>query len=295
MLKLIPSATFCLATTLVASSVLAQQAVPLNNGVLVDASSTPAYLTDSFSLSLGTFVVASNVKATLDGSAAGSTAPVDFNHTFGSGSDHQRIRADALWRMTPTQHLRFVYFDNNVTRTRNLDQDFAWGNLTFQTNASASFESKLAVYELSYEYAFVRRPNFEFAAGAGIHMLDMSLKLSGNATVTDSNGTVTPASFESKTSNLPAPLPVIGARASWAVTPTIFIEPEAQWFKFKYDAYDGSWWDLRVAAKWMFSRHFGVGLGYDYFRVNVDVSKANFNGNLNLGYSGLQVMLVGSY
>jgi hypothetical protein len=191
--------------------------------------------------------------------------------------------------------VRFVYFQNNVTRTRTLDRDFAWGNYTFQANADVTAENKLGVYELSYEYAFMRRPNFELAAGAGIHLLNMSFKLSGNATVTDANGNVTPASFATSSNNLPAPLPVIGVRALWAITPTIFIEPELQVFKFKYDAYDGNWSDLRIAAKWMFSRHFGVGVGYDNFRVNVDVSKASFNGNVTLGYSGLQAMLVGSY
>ena len=45
----------------------------------------------------------------------------------------------------------------------------------------------------------------------------------------------------------------------------------------------------------MFARHFGVGLGYDRFHVNVDVNKGNFNGNVTLGYSGLQAFLTGSF
>jgi hypothetical protein len=126
-------------------------------------------------------------------------------------------------------------------------------------------------------------------------MLDMSIKLAGNATFTDSNGVVHPAEFTSKNSNVPAPLPVLGARATWAVTPTILIEPQIQWLKIHYDAYDGNWWDMRIAAKWMFNRHWGVGLGYDYFHVRVDVDKDTFNGTLTTGYSGLQAMLVGSF
>ena len=123
----------------------------------------------------------------------------------------------------------------------------------------------------------------------------MSVKVSGQATLTDANGNVSQASYSTSNSNLPAPLPVIGARAAWAVTPKIFIEPEVQWLSYHYDGYRGSWWDLRVAGKWMFSRHFGLGVGYDYFHVNVDVDKARFNGNVNLGYSGLQAMIVGSF
>jgi hypothetical protein len=295
MFRIMPFAVLGLANALVANTALAQSAVSINNNTLVEGTSTPGYLTDPFSLSLGTFLVGSNLKSTFDGAAAESNVPVDFAHTFGMDKDATRLRADAQWRITPKHHLRFVYFNNNVTRNRTLDKDFAWGDYTFQANGNISAQNKLQVYELAYEYAFVRRPTFELAAGAGVHMLNMSIKLAGQATFTDANGTVAPTSYSSSNSNLPAPLPVIGAHATWAVTPNIFIEPEAQWFKFHYDAYDGNWWDLRVAAKWMFSRHFGVGLGYDYFNVNVGVSKASFNGNITLAYSGLQAMIVGSY
>jgi len=289
-----PLGVLSLVGCLVANALLAEPAKASNDPVLVEGTSD-TYLTDQFSVSLGTYVVGSKLKATLDGNAANSNEPVDFSHDFGMDKDATRFRFDALWRINDKHHVRLVYFNNNVTRTRTLDKDLSWGDDTFLANGSVSAQNKLAVYELAYEYAFVRKPDFEFAAGGGIHMLDMSLKLSGQATVTDPNGNVTPGSFESKNSNLPVPLPVLGARAGWAVTPTIILEPELQWFKFKYDAYDGSWWDLRASAKWMFSRHFGVGLGYDYFHVKVDVTKAAFNGNVTLGYSGLQAMIIGSY
>jgi hypothetical protein len=275
--------------------VLAEPAKASSNGVAVEGTSTSEFLTDPFVVSLGTYIVGSNLKSTFNGNATGSNIPVDFGHTFDMNKDATRFRLDTLWRINEKHHVRLVYFNNDVSRTKTLDKDFSWGKYTFLANGSVNADSKLAVYELAYEYAFMRRPNFELAAGGGIHMLSMSFKLAGQATITDSNGNVSAGSFANSGNNLPVPLPVLGGRAAWAVTPSIIIEPEVQWFKFKYDAYDGSWWDLRAAAKWMFSRHFGVGLGYDYFHVKVDVTKSSFNGNVTLGYSGLQAMIVGSY
>ena len=282
-----------LAGALAASTALAQ-VTSGSTTAQVEGTSTSNYISDKYQFSLGTYIVGSNLKSTLDGTAAGSGEQVDFAHTFDMNKDYSRFRLDGLWRITPKHHLRFVYFQNNITRSRTLDKDLAWGDYTFQANAEVAAESKFGVYELSYEYAFIRKPTLEVAAGAGIHMMNMSIKLTGSATYTDANGVVQPADLSTSNSNLPAPFPVIGARATWAVTPTIFIEPEVQWFAFKYDAYDGNWWDARVAAKWMFTRHWGVGLGYDAFRVNVTVDKASFNGNLTLGYSGGQLMVVGS-
>ncbi len=290
-----PLATLVLASTLMAIPALAEPVSVGGTSAYVEGTSAGGYINDKYQFSFGTYVVGSNLKSTFDGTAVGSGDRVDFARTFDMNKDFTRFRLDGLWRITPKHHLRFVYFQNNITRTKTLEKDLAWGDYTFQANAEVSAETKFGVYELSYEYAFIRKPTLEVAAGAGIHMTNMSIKLSGNATFTDADGTVHPADLSTSNSNLPAPFPVIGARATWAVTPNIFIEPEVQWFAFKYDAYNGNWWDARLAAKWMFTRHWGVGLGYDAFHVNVTVDKASFNGNVTLGYSGGQVMLVGSY
>jgi len=289
-----PLALIGLAGALVVQPALAQ-VTSGGTSAQVEGTSTNPYIDDRFSVALGTYVVGSTLKADFNGNAVNSGEPVNLSSKFDMNRDYQRVRLDALWRINPKHHVQFVYFKNDVSRTRTLDKDLAWNDYTFQANASVTAQSKLAVYELNYEYAFVHRPDLEVAAGAGVHLLDMSIKLAGNATFTDSNGVVHPAEFASKNSNVPAPLPVLGARATWMVTPTIIIEPQIQWLKIHYDAYDGNWWDLRVAAKWMFARHWGVGLGYDYFHVRVDVDKDQFNGTLTTGYSGLQAMVVASY
>jgi hypothetical protein len=293
--RVVPIAILSLASHLLASPALAQSAVSINSNTLVEGTSTPGYLTDRFSLSLGTFIVSSKLNSTFNGTASNANRPVNFSRDFGMDNGSGILRADALWRITPKHDLRVVWFHHDTDRNRTFDHDLTWGDYTFLANGNISANSKLDVYELSYEYAFIRRPTFQLAAGAGVHVLNMSIKIAGQATVTDANGNVSQASYSGSNSNLPAPLPVIGARAAWAVTPNIFIEPEAQWLSFHYEGYHGSWWDLRMAGKWMFSRHFGLGLGYDYFHASLDVDKARFNGNVSMGYSGLQAMVVGSY
>ena len=80
---------------------------------LAQAQMTPAQslIQDKFVLNLGGFIVGTDVTAHLNGSS--STNPdIDFDQTFGDGSDATRVRADALWRITPNHHLRFLYFNN---------------------------------------------------------------------------------------------------------------------------------------------------------------------------------------
>ena len=272
------------------------QALPSGVAVSVARPSTPAQalLTDSYTVSLGTFLVGTNITANLNGEFVKNPA-IDFNQTLGTGSDYTRSRADLLWRINPKHHVRFLYFRAQNAVTRTIDAPLDWGDYTFQTNSSVTTDTSFNVYQLAYEYTLMRRPNYEIAATAGVHVMDMKIKLSGNATVTDASGQTSTASYQTSQSNLPAPFPVIGLRAGWAVAPQWYLDAVAQFLKYNYEGFNGRWSDLRVGATWMFHRHYGVGVAYNRFHVNVDVNRASYNGNVTLGYSGAQAFLTGSF
>ena len=52
---------------------------------------------------------------------------------------------------------------------------------------------------------------------------------------------------------------------------------------------------MRAGVTWMYNHHLGLSAGYEKFITRVDVSKTNFNGNLNLGYSGLLFNVTGVF
>jgi len=257
------------------------------------SSGAEGLLNDTLVFNLGAFVHQTSTEANLNGSSV-NNPEVDFDESFGKADDATRVRADLLWRITPEHRLRFMYFDNSTSRSKALAEDVTWGDYTFLAGSNVEFQQEFKVYQLVYEWAFMRRPTYEVAASFGVHYFDLNLRLTGNATVTDSSGNTTTAASRSRESDLPAPLPVIGIRAGWVVAPNWYLDAQGQWLKANFDGYDGYWSDLRVGATWMFHRNFGVGLGYNRFFTNFDVEKNDFNGRLKLGYSGLQAYLTGT-
>jgi hypothetical protein len=253
-----------------------------------------ALLNNAFVGSLGGFIVSTDTTARLNGSS--STNPdIDFDETFGNGSDNTRIRADALWRITPVHHLRFMYFDNSTTRSRNIDRNVQWGDYTFQAGGLVEAETKFRIIELAYEYAFMRQANFELAGTLGVHYMDFKTRLSGNATISNGQGGTPVSGSVTRENSTPLPLPVIGLRGGWAVAPQWFLEAQGQFFKADFGDYDGRVTDLRASATWMFSQNFGVGLGYNRFITKVDVEKSSFNGQARVGYGGLQLFATGTF
>ena len=255
-------------------------------------------LKDRFNVDLGTFVVGSDLNGSLRGSANTNNQNIDFNKQFGTNADQTRWRADVLWRITQRQHLRFMYFSNDIKRTRTIDQDLAWGDYTFVAGGQVTAEQKFSVYELSYEFAFLRADNYEVVASGGIHYDDLKLTLSGNATLTVDTPTgpmQQSTTFTTKQSSVPVPLPVLGVRGDWAVSDHVYLDGSVQVFKLSYQGIDGNWSDLRAGAAWMFNHHFGLGIGYDRFATHIDLNKGSFNGRLNVGYSGVLIYARGGF
>ena len=255
-------------------------------------------LKDRFNVDLGTFLVGSNLNGSLRGSANTNNQNLDFDKEFGTDADQTRWRADVMWRITERQHLRFMYFDNDISRTRTIDHDIEWGDYTFSAGGQVTAEQKFRVYELSYEFAFLRADNYEVVASGGIHYDDLTLTLSGDATVTVDSPTgpvQQPATFTTKQSSVPVPLPVLGVRGDWAVSDHVYLDGSVQVFKLSYQGIDGNWSDLRAGAAWMFNHHFGIGIGYDRFATHIDLNKGSFNGRLNVGYSGVLIYARGGF
>src|SRR5579862_7554413 len=149
------------------------------------ASPTEQLLEDRFNVDLGTYLVSSNINGSLIGAATTTNQSIDVDRRFGTDdANESRWRAEILWRMTRRQYLRFMYFDNDVTKTQKIDRNLEWGDYTFLGGGALTSENKLRVYELDYEFAFLRRDNYEVVASAGIHFDDVTLKLSGDASLT---------------------------------------------------------------------------------------------------------------
>lgn len=129
-------------------------------GFLALAASAPALaqsdnyaqdlLNNEFTMGLGGFVGGTDVEGELDGSA-GQNQEIDFGKNFGLDNDATRIRLDGLWRITPTHHLRFLYFDTQNDGSRTLARTINWGDYTFAVGSRVDAEVRVQIAELTHE------------------------------------------------------------------------------------------------------------------------------------------------
>jgi hypothetical protein len=244
------------------------------------AEDAPNILTDPFHLALGTFVLNSDTKVRLDG-ASGSGTDVDWEQTFGD-EDTTQFRVDGHWRFADRHKVRFLWFSNERSATREVDREINWGDVTFPANSRLKGDFSFDIYELAYEYAFLRRDSYEVTGSIGLHYTDLAMSLTQKLTA----GGGSQQASVSEEASVGAPLPVIGLRGLWALPHNFWIDASAQFFALSIDEYDGNLQDYKVVVLWQPKKWLGLGLGYNQFSVDVDVDADNFNGSLDWTYKG---------
>jgi hypothetical protein len=258
------------------------------------ATPTEQLLAGRFDVYLGAYVVSSKINGSLRGTIQNETG-IDFSQVFGTDANQTRFRAGALWRITQRQGLRLSYFGNDVTRTRDITREITWGDNTYQAGAQVTAETKFQIYELGYEFSFLATRDYKVSATAGVHVEDFTLRLAGNATITNPDGTTQMVNGATQSNSVTAPLPVLGLRGDWAATDHLYLDASLQVFKINYQGIDGNWSDLWLGATWMFTNHFGIGAAFDRWATHTDLNKGAFTGRLNLGYQGGLIFLRASF
>lgn len=240
---------------------------------------------------MGGFFMSTDINVRLNGEETSQVGDdIDFDDTFGI-ADFERFRADALWRIKGKHSLRGSYFTNNRSATRELSRDIHFGDETYPVGALVKASADLQLIQVSYDYVFRRRDNYELAAGIGVHMFDASLAL--DATVTGGGGS---GSLElSESGSTDAPMPVLSFRGTWLLPRDFYATFLAQYFYVDFGDYVGSLSDLKATIVWQASRHVGVGLGYNDFRFRFRMEKDRFDGRLGWNYGGAMAFVSVAY
>jgi len=247
------------------------------------AEDSPNLLDDRFAATLGSFILEADTKLRLDGES-GEGTEVNWEDSFGGG-DATRFRVDGAWRFADRHKVRGMWFNFSQTRSAEFNREVNWGDVTFPVDATIEGLYEFDIYELAYEYAFLRRENLELSGSFGLHLAQFKVRLSAEVDTGSGSGT-REIGDEGK---LNAPLPVIGGRAIWRISGDFWLDAMIQFFALEYENVDGRLIDTRIGVLWQPKDWGGIGIGYNRFDMDVDVHRERFTGKIDWIYDGPQI------
>ncbi|MBW2671649.1 MAG: hypothetical protein JRD87_17625 [Deltaproteobacteria bacterium] len=242
---------------------------------------------EKFSLDLGYFIANTDTSVRL---GSGLGVSVDMEDLLGLDSTDSAGRVRASWRFTDNRRHRldFQWFGFRRDGSRTIGEDIHYkdedGNdqvIEAGTYVESFFD--FDIYQAAYSYSFFQDDRIDLAGSFGLYVMPIEFGL--NAT-----GLLNVGGSESFT----APLPVLGVRADFEITPKWYFRSGLQVFYLEIGEFSGSILQTNVAIEYLPWKHFGFGLGFDSLNIKVeadgdDYPGIDFKGEVNFHYTGLQL------
>jgi hypothetical protein len=245
------------------------------------SAATHPMLTNTWEFQIGAFFPTEDVKiqAGLDETVPGDI--IDFNNTLGVDESDTVFAADLRWRFGEKWSVMGQYWASGVDGKRVLDHDVTWRDYTLEAGSNIEAGIDATIVRVFFGRTFWTGDNYEFGAGAGFHWLELSAYIKGE--FIGGGGTVAQSADKVSAG---APLPNIGAWYIYALDSRWAFQARVDWLSASFDEYSGGLFNAGVSANYQFTDHFGAGLSYNYFNVDVDVDNKNWDGSAEMSMHG---------
>jgi hypothetical protein len=239
---------------------------------------------ERFSLNVGGFVANLNSDFRIGSQSLGVGLDVNPEDALGLDSSLFVFRADALWRFTSNRRHRFElsYYDLRRASTKTLEADIQINDKIFSTGTTVDTLFDLQVIRAGYSYSLIQDDRIDLGISAGLYVMPIRIKISSTT------------SGEIGDEGITAPLPVAGLHFDFAITPKFFLKQSIDVFYFQYQNFQGGLLDTRVGVEYNIWKHFGVGVAYEYFRLQVkaegqDYPNIDLVGKIQFNYGGIML------
>ena len=239
--------------------------------------------TEKASLSLSIFLTHRDSTTRLDGSVSEPGTDVDLENDLGLKRSDAVFRVDAFYKFNEAHRIDVSWFDLSRTASKQIERDIEWNGTLYPLDTTVDSRFELDIYKVAYTWSFLRSERNFLGATGGLYIADTGTALSA--------GSIGAREVTSAT----APLPVIGLRGQYFFTQKWSFRASGELFFFEQDDWDGDLLDVYVGVDYEFSDRFAVGLGFNSVTFDLGVSKENFTGQLDWGYSGGLVFLRGRF
>lgn len=228
------------------------------------AAAEPPWSGETLTLRAGAVIMDVDSSFRVDSRSLGKGTTVDAEDDLGLDDSDDVFRAELLWRIAPRHQLSLGYYDLSRDADERTDEPYQIGNVIFPPGISVNTEFDLRLADFSYAYSLIQNDRFEFAPMIGIYGLDFDVRVENDLLgLSEGEG----EKF---------PLPTIGARFNYQLSPAWWVRAKGQYFYISYDQYEGEMLEIGAGLEWNVWRKLSVGASYSH--INMDIEDTNANG-----------------
>jgi hypothetical protein len=250
-------------------------------------------LSDNFILSLGAFRSDHSFKISAKGQIVDvDDQDIDFGDSVGVDESATLFNGQLRWKFGKGRKwsLWGQYFENKATGDATLKEDVSWQDIVFREGTFVEAGVAVKVARVFLGRSLVKNAQHDFGIGAGIHNLDLSAYIGGEVLVDDES-----TGYQRAPASASQILPNIGAWYNFSPVKKWLLHGRIDWISADINDYDGSMWNGNVGVNFQAFKHFGIDLSYQYFNIDLNVTRESWRGGVEMSYSGPVIALTANW
>jgi hypothetical protein len=233
---------------------------------------------ERFRLSVGFFVPVSNtnLQVGVEGGAAGT--PVNLEKDLGYNKGQVTFLANFQWRISRRSRVNLNYYNIPRSSTHTLTKDITFKDSTYHVNATINSFFNTAIYQVSYGYAILSKPNYELGVMIGAHIVGAKAGISVNGANVGAS--------ESSDFGFTAPLPDLGIWGGYAFNKRMAVNLDVDYLSLTVGNITGSIFAYDILFIYKLTKKLEISAGYSGLNFKVDEVKQKVEANFKWGYNG---------
>jgi hypothetical protein len=180
------------------------------------------------------------------------------------------------YRFSRRHRLDFGWYGLDRVATKILEREITFKDKTFQIGTEVEAFVKTDLYKFSYTWLFHEDNKVLLGLSAGLHTATFDMGIATTDDVIALN----------ERESLTAPLPVLGVRLAYRISPKLAVIAVGDWFFLNFDEYEGGMGDFFTIVEHRTTKHVGIGGGLNVFQLNVEFAGSDINADLRHVYAG---------
>jgi hypothetical protein len=233
---------------------------------------------EKFKLSAGFFLPINNTKIQVGANGAAGGTDIDFQKDLGFGATIATFMANFQWRISRRSRINLGYFNMNRSSTHTLQKDITFDTTTYHINSTVDTYFNTAIYQFSYGYAIIEKPNYEVGVSIGAHTVGAKagIALNGaNVGISKSNNF-----------GFTAPLPDLGVWGGYAFSNRFAVNLDFSYLSLTVDNIAGRIISYNIVFSYKLLRQLDLSLAYSGLNFNISTTKKDVTGDFKWGYNG---------
>jgi hypothetical protein len=260
--------------------------IPLADTIPFATRKTP-WLVERFRLRAGLFVPVNNTQVQVSAFNRDIGTNIDFENDLGFSRVVSTFMANFAWRVSPRSRINASYYNIARSSTYTLKKDIVFDSTTYFANTSVTAFFNTPIFQLSYGYAILAKPNYEVGLQIGAHIVGFSTGMSVRGT---GSGFDKSSDFE-----FTAPLPDLGIWGSYVLSNRFALNLEVGYLALTIDDTNGRILSYDFQFLYKLLRRLDVSLGFTGLNFKVTKTTQYTEGIFMWGYNGPSLSLSYSF